>query len=46
MRESVKGDAVHGNENGSEETRLQEEFHPMYVVVIGHGSLNYPTPLY
>jgi hypothetical protein len=37
---SIKGRAVHSDENGSGETRLREEFHPMSIVVIGYGSLN------
>jgi hypothetical protein len=37
---SIKGCAVYSNENGSGETRLREEFHPMCILIIGHSSLN------
>jgi hypothetical protein len=36
---SVKGHAVYSDENGSGEMRLWEEFHPMRIVIIRHGSL-------
>jgi hypothetical protein len=43
-RERIKGSTIHGYENRGREMRLGEEFDPVDVVVIGHGSLNYPTP--
>jgi hypothetical protein len=42
----VEGSAVHSNENGRGEARLWEELDPMNIVVIGHDSLNYPSPLH
>jgi hypothetical protein len=35
-REGVERGAVHGDEDRRGETRLQEEFNPMYIVVIRH----------
>jgi CobQ-like glutamine amidotransferase family enzyme len=43
-RERIKGDTIYGYKNRGRETRLGEEFDPVGVVVIGHVSLNYPTP--
>jgi hypothetical protein len=45
MRESVEGDAIHRHKGRGREQRLLEERNPMDAVVIGHDSLNYPTPL-
>jgi hypothetical protein len=46
MRKRIKSCTIHSNEDGSRETRLQEELYPMNSVVIGHDSLNYPAPLH
>jgi hypothetical protein len=35
-RECVEGRAIYGDEDRRGETRLREEFDPMYIVVIGH----------
>jgi hypothetical protein len=43
-RERIKGGTVYSNENRGREMRLGEEFDPVDVVVIGHVSLNCPTP--
>jgi hypothetical protein len=45
-RKHIESYTIHSNEYGSRETRLWEELYPMYVVVIGHDPLNYPTPLH
>jgi hypothetical protein len=44
-RQSIKSDAVQGYKSRSGEQRLFEERDPVDAVVIGHGVLNYPTPL-
>jgi hypothetical protein len=44
MGECIKGRTIYCYENRGRETRLGEEFDPVDVVVIGHVSLNYPTP--
>jgi hypothetical protein len=44
MREHIKGGTIYGYESRGREMRLGEEFDPVDVVVIGHVSLNYPTP--
>jgi CobQ-like glutamine amidotransferase family enzyme len=43
-RERIKGSTIYGYENRGRETRLGKELDPVDVVVIGHGSLNYPLP--
>jgi hypothetical protein len=35
-RQGIESRTVHGNEDRGGETRLQEEFDPMNIVVIGH----------
>jgi hypothetical protein len=42
--ESVEGSAVYSNKDWRGEARLREELDPMNIVVIGHNSLNYPSP--
>jgi hypothetical protein len=44
-RQSIESDAVQGYKRRSREQRLFEERDPVDAVVIGHGVLNYPTPL-
>jgi hypothetical protein len=36
MREGVESCTVHGDKDRRGETRLREEFDPIYIVVIGH----------
>jgi CobQ-like glutamine amidotransferase family enzyme len=43
-REHVKGGTIYCYENRGRKTRLGKELDPVDVVVIGHGSLNYPIP--
>jgi hypothetical protein len=43
-RERIEGGTIYGYKNRGGEPRLGEEFDPVDVVVIGHVSLNYPTP--
>jgi hypothetical protein len=44
-KESIKGDTIHGYKSRGGEQRLFVERHPVDMMVIRHGSLNYPTPL-
>jgi hypothetical protein len=44
--EGVKGSAVYSNKDWRGEARLRKELDPMNIVVIGHDSLNYPSPLH
>jgi hypothetical protein len=44
-RQSVESDAVQGYKRRGGEQRLFKERDPVDAVVIGHGVLNYPTPL-
>jgi hypothetical protein len=44
--EGVEGSAVYSNKDWRGEARLRKELDPMNIVVIGHDSLNYPSPLY
>jgi hypothetical protein len=46
MGKGVEGSAVHSNKDWRGEARLREELNPMNIVVIGHDSLNYPSPLH
>jgi hypothetical protein len=46
MRKHIESYTIHHNEYRGRETRLQKELYPMYSVVIGHESLNYPAPLH
>jgi hypothetical protein len=43
-RERIEGGTIYGYKNRGRETRLGEELDPVDVMVIGHGSLNYPIP--
>jgi hypothetical protein len=44
-RKGVKSDAVQRYKSRGGKQRLFEERDPMDAMVIGHGLLNYPTPL-
>jgi hypothetical protein len=44
-RKGIKSDAVQRYKSRGGEQRLFEERDPMDAMVIGHGLLNYPTPL-
>jgi hypothetical protein len=44
--EGVEGSAVYSHKDWRGEARLWEELDPMNIVVIGHASLNYPSPLH
>jgi hypothetical protein len=44
-RKGVESDAVQRYKSRGGKQRLFEERDPMDVMVIGHGVLNYPTPL-
>jgi hypothetical protein len=44
-RQSIESDAVQGYKRRGGERRLFKEGDPVDAVVIGHGVLNYPTPL-
>jgi hypothetical protein len=45
VREGVESNAVQRDESRGGEQRLFEERNPVDAMVIGHGLLNYPTPL-
>jgi hypothetical protein len=42
--ESIKGSAIDSHKDWRGEAGLREELNPVDVVVIGHASLNYPSP--
>jgi hypothetical protein len=44
-RQSIESDAVQGYKRRGGKRRLFKERNPVDAVVIGHGVLNYPTPL-
>jgi hypothetical protein len=44
--EGVESGTVYRHEDRRGEARLREELDPVDIVVIGHASLNYPTPLH
>jgi hypothetical protein len=44
-RKSIESDTVQRYESRGGEQRLFEERSPVDAMVIGHGLLNYPTPL-
>jgi hypothetical protein len=44
-RKGIESDAVQRYKSRGGKQRLFEERDPMDVMVIGHGLLNYPTPL-
>jgi hypothetical protein len=44
-RKGIESDAVQRHKNRGGKQRLFEEGDPMEAMVIGHGLLNYPTPL-
>jgi hypothetical protein len=44
--EGIEGSAIHCDKDGRGEVGLREELDPMNIVVIGHDSLNYPSPLH
>jgi hypothetical protein len=44
-RESVEGDTIHRYKGRGGKQRLLVEKNPVDAMVIGHGLLNYPTPL-
>jgi hypothetical protein len=44
--EGVEGSTVDSHKDGRGEARLREELDPVDIVVIGHASLNYPSPLH
>jgi hypothetical protein len=44
-RQSIESDTVHGYKRRGREQQLFKERDPVDAVVIGHGVLNYPTPL-
>jgi hypothetical protein len=45
MRKGIESDAVKRYKSRGGKQRLFEERDPMDAMVIGHGLLNYPTPL-
>jgi hypothetical protein len=45
-RKHIESYTIHCDEYRGREMRLWEELYPMYSVVIGHDSLNYPAPLH
>jgi hypothetical protein len=45
MRKGVESDAVQRYKSRGGKQRLFEERDPMDAMIIGHGLLNYPTPL-
>jgi hypothetical protein len=44
-RQSIESDAVQGHKRRGGKRQLFKEGDPVEAVVIGHGVLNYPTPL-